>query len=121
MSMLRLSNELLLSICELLEYCWDINAFAQTNCRLYGLLNHYLYRQNIRFFDASTLLWGARNGNESLVQVILDALDGESDESIMKSTLNDKIWEAMQLAAKHGHGRVIQVFLEEKHHPVFGI
>lgn len=106
MSMLLLSNELLLAICEYLEYCWDINSFAQTNCRLYGLLNRYLYRQNIRFFDVSALLWAAQHGNEPLVQNILDLLDDESDVH------NDNIWEAMQLAAKHGHGRVIQVFLE---------
>ena len=117
MSMLRLSNELLLSICDFLEYCWDINSFAQTNSRLYILLNHYLYQRNIRFFDASALSWSAQNGNEALVQSILDVIDEESDQGTMENTYNDKIWEAMKLAAKHGHDRVIQLFLERGSFP----
>lgn len=117
MSMLRLSNELLLSICDFLEYYWDTNSFAQTNRRLYILLNHHLYQQNIRFFDASALLWTAQHGNEPLVRRILDMMDGEPDEGTMKHTYNNQIWEAMKLAAKHGHDRVIQLFLERRSFP----
>ena len=45
-------------------------------------------------------------------------IDEESDEGTMKNTYNDKIWDAMKLAAKHGHDRVIRLFLERGTFPL---
>jgi hypothetical protein len=47
MPLLDLANELLHCISENLELERDINAIAQTNRRLYRLLNNYLYRYNV--------------------------------------------------------------------------
>ncbi|KAK9357577.1 hypothetical protein V1504DRAFT_54082 [Lipomyces starkeyi] len=48
MPLLDLANKLLQSIAECLGLERDINAFTQTNRRLYILLNPYLYRHNIQ-------------------------------------------------------------------------
>ena len=48
MALLKLANELLLSIAEALESEIDINAFAQLNRRYILLLNPYLYRYNMQ-------------------------------------------------------------------------
>lgn len=84
MGMLRLPTELLLSIFERLEYCWDINSLAQTNRRPYGLLDHGLYQRNIHSFGASALLWAAEHGNESVTKRMLDLLD-EIDLAIINN------------------------------------
>lgn len=109
MGMLRLPTELLLSIFERLEYCWDINSLAQTNRRPYGLLDHGLYQRNIHSFGASALLWAAEHGNESVTKRMLDLLD-EIDLAIIN---NDTVSEAMRLAASNGHEQVIGVFMQE--------
>jgi hypothetical protein len=46
MPLLDLPKELLQNISEYLESDRDINAIAQANCRLYCLLDSYLYRYN---------------------------------------------------------------------------
>ncbi|PVH91238.1 hypothetical protein DM02DRAFT_473495, partial [Periconia macrospinosa] len=68
MPLLHLPNELLCRISENLELERDINAFAQANCRLYRLLNTYLYRYNIRHSGSSALLWAAQHGQEATAQ-----------------------------------------------------
>ena len=49
-------------ISENLESERYINAIAQVNCRLYCLLDSYLYRYNIQQSGSSALLWAARHG-----------------------------------------------------------
>ncbi|PVH92129.1 hypothetical protein DM02DRAFT_469415, partial [Periconia macrospinosa] len=68
MPLLRLPDELLWCISENLNLERDINAFAQANRRLYGLLNTYLYRYNIRYSESSALLWAAQHGQEATAQ-----------------------------------------------------
>ena len=72
MPLLDLANELLQFIAENLELERDINAFTQTNRRLYNLLNTYLYSNNVRQFRSSALLWTAVNGHETVVKLLLE-------------------------------------------------
>lgn len=55
MLLLDLPNEILLLIAENLQLEGDINAFARTNDRLYGILNPYLYRHNVERKDSTAL------------------------------------------------------------------
>lgn len=56
MPLLHLPNELLSRCSEYLESESDINAFAQSNSRLYCLLNSYLYRRNVQQSESSALI-----------------------------------------------------------------
>ena len=67
-----LANELLISIAENLCLERDINAFAQTDRRLYRLLNKYLYHHNVRHGESSALLWASEQGRVETVGKILE-------------------------------------------------
>jgi ankyrin repeat protein len=71
MLLLDLPNELLQSLAEALELERHINAFTQTNRRLYNLLNTYLYRHNVHQLGSSALLWAAERGQKATVQKLL--------------------------------------------------
>ena len=71
MPLLKLANELLQSIVQHLDSLKDINAFCQTNHRLYALLNTYLYHQEINRFGSSALLWAARYGHVATAKVFV--------------------------------------------------
>jgi ankyrin repeat protein len=105
MSLLDLSNELLLSISELLESERNINAFAQTNRRLYSLLNSYLYRYNVQQSASSALLWSARHGQEATAQNSL------REKANIHATNDDD--EAPLFAVKNGHEQVVELLLDK--------
>jgi ankyrin repeat protein len=71
MPLLNLPNELLQNISENLESERDINVIAQANCRLYCLLDSYLYRYNVQQSGSSALLWAARHGQEVTARKLL--------------------------------------------------
>ncbi|KAF1947364.1 ankyrin, partial [Clathrospora elynae] len=68
----ELANELLLSIAEKLSSERDINAFAQTDRRLYRLLNKYLYRHNVQHGESSALLWASEQGQVETIRKSLE-------------------------------------------------
>lgn len=108
MSLLSLSNELLLEIASYFKYDSDINALMQTTGRLYYLLNTYLYRHNFRYFESSAIEWAIRNGVVPVVQRMLD--EGVPiNHCIMNSGLE---WSELDLAVHHGHENVVKLLLE---------
>src|SRR5690242_15610055 len=82
MSLLDLANELLQCISENLESEREINAFAQANRRLYGLLNSYVYRYNVQCSASSALVWTAQHGQEATARRLL--AEGASIEATGK-------------------------------------
>ncbi|PVH96022.1 ankyrin [Periconia macrospinosa] len=73
MSLLKLANELILSIAKCLDSERDINHFVQTCRRVYHVANHYLYRYHLRerggrgVAEAAAML-----GWTPLVEMLLD-------------------------------------------------
>jgi ankyrin repeat protein len=98
-----LSNELLLDISEQLKSEKDINAFAQTNHRLYELLNDSLYRHNIRYNESSALKWAAETGQIKTCQRLLDlgAVVGGLDQDVTP----------LQLAVRCGHEGILKLLI----------
>jgi ankyrin repeat protein len=106
MPLLDLANELLQFVAENLELERDINAFTQTNRRLYNLLNTYLYSNNIRQFRSLALLWTARYGHEAVVKLLLEkGAELEAKDSYGRTPLS---W-----AAEKGHDAVVKLLLEK--------
>ena len=104
MSLLSLSNELLLEIASYFKYDSDINALMQITGRLYYLLNTYLYRHNIRYFKKSALEWAICNGVVPVVQKMLD-------EGIpVNFLIGDS--QPIKLAIRYGHESVVKLFLD---------
>ena len=108
MPLLSLSNELLLEIASYFKYGSDINALMQTTGRLYYLLNTYLYRHNIRYFESSALEWAICNGVVTVVERMLD--EGVPlNHGIPYSGL---VYSQLDLAVHHGHENVVKLLLE---------
>jgi ankyrin repeat protein len=106
MPLLDLANELLQFIAENLELERDINAFTQTNRRLYNLLNTYLYSNNVRQFRSLALLWTARYGHEAVVKLLLEkGAELEAKDNYGQTPL---LW-----AAENGHEAVVKLLLEK--------
>ncbi|BCR90407.1 uncharacterized protein ACHE_60293A [Aspergillus chevalieri] len=61
MTLLMLSNELVLEIAGYLKYESDINVLMQVSGRLYYVLSPYLYRHNARYSEGSALVWAIQN------------------------------------------------------------
>jgi len=99
----ELADDCLLSIAEFLKSERDINALAQTNHRLYDLLNYHLYRHNVQF-GSSALLWAASRGKNAAVKKLLveranvQAVDGHGRTPLL-------------LAATNGHEAVAKLLL----------
>lgn len=107
MSLHDLPNELLLSVADNLRCASGINAFARTNCRLYCLLNGYLYQYCIQTSDHSALPWAAYHG---LTNVVLKFLDLGAN---VQATLDDdKRGTALYLASKNGHLLIVEVLIQ---------
>lgn len=91
--LLDLPNECLQCIAEFLKSEKDINAFAQTNHRLYDVLNTYLYRRNVQL-GSSALLWAASRGKDATAQILLaeganfQVLDGHGRTPLLLAVMN---------------------------------
>ncbi|KAJ5093985.1 hypothetical protein N7456_009846 [Penicillium angulare] len=73
MSLLSLSNEILLSIAQDLKSHGGLNSLVRTNRRLYFLLRHVLIRDDILYHDGFGILIAARRGYLSVVQQFVEA------------------------------------------------
>ncbi|KAF1971151.1 hypothetical protein BU23DRAFT_556171 [Bimuria novae-zelandiae CBS 107.79] len=82
----------------------EINAFAQANRRLYGLLNSYLYRYNIQWSASSALVWTAQHGQEATARRLL--VEGANIEATGKYNWTPLLW-----AAKEGHEGIVKLLL----------
>jgi ankyrin repeat protein len=106
MPLLDLPNELLRQISDNLASERDINAIAQVNCRLYCLLDSYLYCYNIQQSGSSALLWAARHGQEVTAQKSL------KEKANIQATNNNN--EApLLLAAENGHKQVVKLLVDK--------
>jgi ankyrin repeat protein len=105
MSLLSLSNELLLLIAENLDE-ETINAFARTSRRSHRLVNPLLYQVDTQMEPCAWALeWAARNGRLSTAQLSLSAGAGQSQESI---TL------CMEIASHHGFLDLVILLAENR-------
>lgn len=131
---LRLPDEILLSIANWLMSEGEINALAQTCSSFFSSLDHFLYQRNAQRTGGSALLWAARyderqtakkaikasaeragvalrisaeNGHESLTAFLLniDSVNIESRNYLGQTPLC--------LAAKLGHIAIVALLLEE--------
>lgn len=91
-------------IAENLEFTEDINHFAQTNTRLYNLLNRYLYRYDVQQHGSSALLWAAEHGQETTARESLE-------EGAYAESLSDSNQTPLLLAARNGHEAVVKLLL----------
>ena len=105
MVLLDLPNELLASIAEHLSSEKDINAFAQSNRRIYSLLIDQLYRFNILRFSCSALPWAAERGFEN---VVLRFFPCPSQLKIRDYALK----RALVAATRCGNERITKILLE---------
>ena len=106
MPLLNLPNELLLKISENLESERDINAIAQANCRLYCLLDSYLYRYNVQQSGSSALLWAARHGQEATARKLL------REKANIQAT-SDDIQRPLWSAVEKGHKQVVKLLIDK--------
>ncbi|KAJ5182755.1 hypothetical protein N7492_000371 [Penicillium capsulatum] len=106
MTLLSLPSELILHITTFLDRESDINALVQTARPLYNLLNHDLYKHNVRYRDSSGLAWAARHGCTSTVRMMLT-------EGARHDACGDEEWQPMCMAVIHGHVDVVRLFLQE--------
>jgi hypothetical protein len=106
MPLLNLPNELLQNISENLESERDINVIAQANCRLYCLLDSYLYRYNVQRSGSSALLWAARHGQEATARKLL------REKASIQDTNNDD-QTPLLLAVEKGHKQVVKLLVDK--------
>ncbi len=107
MSLLDLANELLLSIAGDLSLESDINALAQTNRRLYFLLNIVSYRFSVRRGNNSALRWAAFHGFFDLVRMLLDI-----GANVRATPRNSTHLTALHLASAEGHLPIVEALIE---------
>lgn len=104
MPLLALPNELLLGLSEQLQSERDLNAFAQTNARLYCLLNAHLYRRNAQCSNSSALVWAACHGREAtLARLLKERGDMQVTDTYSRTPLS--------LAAESGHDVAVGLLL----------
>lgn len=107
MSLLKLPNELILSIAANLVCERDINAAAQINRRLYSLLNVVLYRFSIRRGNNSALRWAAFHGFAPLVYMLLNI--GANARATPRNSIH---LTALHLAAAEGHLPIVEALVQ---------
>ena len=106
MLLLNLPNEILLLIAENLQVEGDINAFARTNYRLYGILNPYLYRHNVERKDGTALTWAAKRGQDATAQKSLEAAKIGVATQYRYYGRADLLW-----AVRNGHKLVVRLLI----------
>ncbi|KAJ5495077.1 hypothetical protein N7539_000193 [Penicillium diatomitis] len=115
--LLSLPNEVLLLIAGHLAWQRDIHRLAQTNSRLYNLLDRHLYRYNAERDHSSALLWGAERGREATVRKALS--EGANVQARSEGNRTPLSW-----AANNGHTEIVQLLLRSEgvnpDHPTYG-
>jgi ankyrin repeat protein len=106
MLLLDLPNELVRHISENLESERDINAIAQASCRLYRLLDSYLYRYNVQRSGSLALLWAAQHDQEATTRKLL------RERADIQATNNDD-QAPLLLAVEKGHKQVVKLLLDK--------
>lgn len=106
MSLLNLSNEIILEITSYFKYDGDISALMQTNSRLYHLVNTYRYRHNARHFEGYALEWAVDGNVGSAAQKALVA------ENVTQSGNQHDYFELFEWAIHHACDGVVKAFLE---------
>jgi ankyrin repeat protein len=101
MALLRLSNELLLSIASSVEADRDLSAFARTNHRLHGIANDVLYTRDMRRDWARALGWASRHDRDDIGRLSLAA----GGDAAMRG------WALVQSAA-NGAEKMVELLLE---------
>jgi ankyrin repeat protein len=105
MSLLQLSNELLVAIAQHLPSERDISAFSRTNRELHKHLDGYLYRHNVLHHQRSALIWASKHG-----QV------GTAGKSIAQganiNSLNEDEDSPFYLAASNGHAWMVKLLFD---------
>lgn len=101
-----LLEKLLLCISKNLQSETDINAFSQTNSRLYDVLKTYLYRHNVQRLGSSGLWWAARHGQEATAQKFLE----EGADVNAKDIPNHRT--PLYWAAENGQEAVVKLLLD---------
>ena len=101
-----LPNEILLLIAENLQVEGDINAFARTNDRLYGILNPYLYRHNVERKHGTALTWAAKRGQDVTAQKSLEAAKIGVATQYRYYGRADLLW-----AVGNGHESVVRLLI----------
>ncbi|KAH8705885.1 ankyrin repeat-containing domain protein [Talaromyces proteolyticus] len=71
MSLLQLPSEIILIIAQYLSTQHDIYSLMQINRQLYHLLQHILYRYNVKYGKCSAMLWAAKKGNLGVMKKLL--------------------------------------------------
>ncbi|KAK4068320.1 hypothetical protein Purlil1_13834 [Purpureocillium lilacinum] len=74
----------------------DTNALARSSIRMWHVLDAYLYRRNVRLFDASSFYWAVENGRPLTAQ---KGIDAGADVNRGKDGISDQL--PLILAAKH--------------------
>jgi len=106
MTLLSLTDELLLSVADNLTRESDINALAQTSRRLYSVLNLVLYRYAVQRCNHSALHWAAFRGFSSIVCMLL-----AEGASVRAATIKSKRT-AQHLASAAGHLSIVEALIQ---------
>lgn len=105
MSLLTLSNELLLEVANYLEWDSDINAFMQVSGRTYYLLSQRLFWHNVFWSESTAFEWALYRGYASVVE---KALDAGAWTNIDYKTFSGPL----DVAIHYGYADVVKVLLE---------
>ena len=95
-----------------------VNVLLRTNCQIYDLLNHYLYRRDLNRTRSRSLLWAVHRGAEAQAATMVQraiAVCGHLD------LIPESFHVALQASAKEGHVHLVELLLKVKGiNPNFG-
>jgi hypothetical protein len=123
MSILDLSNDLLLEISQYLNRQDDVYALSLV-CRYfhYGFFDEYLYLFNIKYREKSALFWAVENGRTSTVQRMFRLMGSGADidpkrpdekyPRHKKTVTRENTISCLQLASFYGHAEIVQLMLQ---------
>lgn len=106
MSLLSLSNELLIYISQFLDYADDFSAFSRTCLRLYSLVNPLLFPHYAIQHQCDALIYAMNNGDYILMERLIQA-------RVNLFTYEEMTHHALlPTAARNGHLGMVQVLLD---------
>ncbi|KLJ11012.1 hypothetical protein EMPG_13701 [Blastomyces silverae] len=110
MSFAILPLEIVLEIASHLKSECDINSLAQTDRRLYMILNPYLLKYHItQNRGRAALLWAAQTGDEALAKLLLSYNDTENCR-VDPNCTDDMYWLTPRtIAAIKGHTNIVKL------------